>query len=117
MLNKIYARQSPNITLSDLKALWKVLRVGQVSYGPMVEEFEKQFAAYVGVRSACMVNMGRTAEFVALKGLNFKSGDEIIMPSYNFPIVPIVVKMLGLKPVFVDVEEDTFNINPLHIEA
>lgn len=116
MFKKTFARQSPNLGMTDFKAVYGALKSGQVFEGPSIEKFEKELARYLGVKYVLVVNMGRTAEYVALKGMDFSQGDEIILPSYNFPIVPIVVKMQGLKPVFVDVEEDTFNIDPSLIE-
>ncbi len=113
---KTFARKSPNINFEDFQAAWKTMRAGEVFCGPMVEEFESMLAQYIGVKHVITVNMGRAAEFLALRSLNFSPGDEIIMPSYNFPIVPAIVKMLQLKPVFVDVGPDTFNINPDLIE-
>jgi perosamine synthetase len=116
MLKKVFPRQNPNIDLEDLKCVYRVIRAGEVFSGPLIDDFERKLSDYTGIKHTIMLNMGRAAEFLALKGLGLSEGDEIIMPSYNFPIVPILVKMLGLKPVFVDVEPDTFNIDPSLIE-
>ena len=116
MCKKIFARQSPNIDLKDFKSAFRAIKSKEVVYGPLIEDFERRFSEYTEIKYVGMLNMGRTAEWVALKAMDFSEGDEIIMPSYNFPIVPILVKMSGLKPVFVDVEPDTFNIDPSLIE-
>lgn len=113
---KIFPRQNPNLDMGDFRAALQTIKSGEIFDGPLIKNFEAKIAEYVGVKYAILLNMGRAAEMLALKGLDFSPGDEIIMPSYNFPVVPIVVKMLGLKPVFIDIDPHTFNINPLLIE-
>lgn len=116
IFKKAFSRQSPNLDLSDFKQVLSTVTSNTIYSGPKIEEFEKQLSDYLNQKYVILVNMGRTAELLALQSLDFSVDDQIIMPSYNFPIVPIIVKMLGLKPVFVDVEEDTFNIDPELIE-
>jgi dTDP-4-amino-4,6-dideoxygalactose transaminase len=81
-----------------------------------VKKFEDEFAKYLGVNNAIAISSGRTAFYLILKSLNFKKGDEIIVPSYTVHIIPNIVQAVGLKPVFVDADENTFNINPYLIE-
>ena len=116
MYKKVLPRQNPNIKFSDFRNVWRTIISNEVYFGSQIEKFERILSEYIGTRHVTLVNMGRTAELVALEALEFSKGDEIIMPSYNYPIVPTVVKMLGLKPVFVDVDPDTFNIDTNLIE-
>jgi len=80
--------------------------------GKDVEKLEKDLAVYLGVKQTCSFNEGRTALHVALQALNLNQGDEILVPAYTCPIVFEVVLRLGLKPVFVDVNLETCNIDP-----
>jgi dTDP-4-amino-4,6-dideoxygalactose transaminase len=89
---------------------------GQVLRGPEVEQFEQEFAEYIGVRHAIGVSSGRAALYLALKALGLKEGDEIIMPAYTFHIVPLVIHACGLKPIFIDVDPHTYNIDVSRIE-
>jgi dTDP-4-amino-4,6-dideoxygalactose transaminase len=84
---------------------------GKVLQGPEVAEFEERFAEFIGARHAVGVSSGRAALYLAIKSLGLAQGDEIIMPAYTFHIVPLVVKACGLKPVFVDVLPDTYNMD------
>jgi len=116
VLQKTFARQNPNIDRKDFGAVIDTIKRGQIFYGDSKDRFERKLAEYLGLPYVITCNMGRGAELFALKGLGLSPGDEIIMASYNFPIVPVVIKLLGLKPVFVDVCSDTFNIDPQLIE-
>jgi dTDP-4-amino-4,6-dideoxygalactose transaminase len=84
---------------------------GKVLQGPEVAEFEERFAEFIGTRHAVGVSSGRAALYLAIKSLGLTEGDEIIMPAYTFHIVPLVIKACGLKPVFVDVLPDTYNMD------
>jgi dTDP-4-amino-4,6-dideoxygalactose transaminase len=90
---------------------------GKVLDGPEVERFENEFAAYIGSRYALGVSSGRAALYLAFSSLDLAPGDEVIMPAYTFHIVPLVIAACDLKPVFVDVEPDTYNIDCSRIEA
>ena len=76
-----------------------------------VSEFEKRFADYIGCKYAIAVCSGRYALELILKGIGLKPGDEVIVPSYTFYIVIKVILKLGLKPVFVDIDPKTANID------
>jgi dTDP-4-amino-4,6-dideoxygalactose transaminase len=80
--------------------------------GKDVERLENDLAIYLGVNQIRSFNEGRTALHVALQTLNLNQGDEILVPAYTCPIVFEVVMRLGLKPVFVDVNLETCNIDP-----
>ncbi|MBS3055594.1 MAG: DegT/DnrJ/EryC1/StrS family aminotransferase [Candidatus Aenigmarchaeota archaeon] len=81
-----------------------------------VEVFEKEFAKYIGVRHAFAVSSGRYAMQLILKSLNLDRGSEVIVPSYTFHQLPEIIKRIGLKPVFVDIDTTTFNLDPEKVE-
>ena len=113
---KAYPRHSVNLSAGCYSAVMRVLIHRKVLQGPQVEAFERHFADYIGVRHALGVSSGRAALYVALRALRFREGDEIIMPAYTFHIVPLVIKACGLKPVFVDVLPDTYNMDVSLVE-
>jgi len=89
----------------------KMLLKGQLVSGRTVAEFEKEFSSYIGTKYAITVPSGRIGLYFILKGMGLKSGDEVILPSYNSPIVLNILRSVNVKPIFVDVEQDTLNIN------
>ena len=113
----------PAITADEQDAVREALASGRLAQGPRVAEFEQAFAAYVGVRHAVAVNSGTAALHVALlvHGIgavaNGEAGDEVIVPAFSFAATANAVLQAGARPVFVDVREGDFNINPAAIEA
>lgn len=117
-----------NIPLIDLKAQYKsiaedldrvtkeVLSSAAYIMGKNVTEFEKEFAEYIGVKHAIAVGNGTDALVIALKSLGIGSGDEVITSTFTYFASAECISAVGATPVFVDVEEDTFNINPSKIE-
>lgn len=81
-----------------------------------LNKFEERFANYLGVKQSIGVSSARKGLFLCLKALGIKCGDEIIISSMNYFAIPAVVKSLGFKLIFVDVEKDTANIDPEKIE-
>ena len=108
---RAYPRHSVNLSGGCYSAILGVLARGNVLQGPEVEEFESRFARFIGVRHAVGTSSGRAAIYLALQSLGLNEGDEIIMPAYTFHIVPLVVHACGLKPVFIDVSPDTYNVD------
>lgn len=89
---------------------------GWVTQGPEVKAFEEEFAACVGAKHACAVSSCTTALHLALLAVGVKPGDEVITVSHSFIATANAVRYCGARPVFVDIEPDTFNMDPGKIE-
>ncbi len=102
----------------EVEAVVRVLKSGRLAQGPEVEAFEREFADYVGVNHAVAVANGTVALDLALKALRIGPGDEVITTPFTFVATANSILYQGARPVFVDIEQDTFNINPdLVLEA
>jgi len=95
----------------------RVLEHGQYIMGPEVRELEERLEAYTGARHCITVSSGTEALLMSLMALGVGPGDEVITTPFTFVATAEVVVLLGAKPVFVDVEPDTCNIDALLIEA
>lgn len=103
----------PFISEKDINSVVQSLNRNELSgRSPVCKEFEEKFASKFNVRHAVAVNSGTSALFIALKTLGIGEGDEVIVPAFGFIAIPNAVRHVGAKPVFVDVEQDTFNIDP-----
>ena len=93
---------------------------GRLSMGQKTKEFEKTFSKYIGTRYGIAVNSGTSANMLALATLieagELKRGDEVVLPAATFSSVASPVLQLGLKPVYVDVDPVTYNINPSEVK-
>lgn len=107
----------PLIGEEEKRVVLAILESGKLSQGKLVEEFEKQFAAYIGVRQAIATSNGTTALHAALLAHDIGTGDEVITTPFSFIATANAVRMCGATPVFVDVDEKTFNTNPKLIEV
>ena len=110
------ATQYASIKDDILKAITAVCDSQSFALGPAVSEFEGEIAPYCGCKYAIGVSSGTDALLVALMALDIKPGDEVITTPFTFFATAGSVARLGAKPVFVDVEEDSFNIDPSGIE-
>jgi perosamine synthetase len=90
---------------------------GWVTQGPQVQAFEEEFAAYVGAKHAVALSNCTTALHLALHLLGVSSGDEVITVSHSFIATANAIKYCGARPVFVDIDPATYNIDPRLIEA
>ena len=95
----------------------RVLDHGQYILGPEIAELEQQLAAYVGARHCISVASGTEALLIALLALDIKAGDEVVTTPFTFVATAEMMVLLGAKPVFVDAEEDTANIDASKIAA
>ncbi len=107
----------PLIGEEEVEAAAKALRSGWVSQGPRVAEFEQVFAAYVGAPHACAVSSCTTALHLALLAVGVKPGDQVITVSHSFIATANSIRYCGAIPVFVDIEPDTFNLDPARLES
>ncbi len=107
----------PDIGEDEVQAAAQALRSGWVSQGPRVAEFEESFAAYVGAPYACAVSSCTTALHLALLAVGVKPGDEVITVSHSFIATANSIRYCGATPVFVDIEPDTFNLDPARLEC
>jgi len=98
-------------------AVRKVLKDGQYIMGTSVRKFEEEFAAYCGTRYAVGVNSGTDALLLSLVACGIKKGDEVITVANTFFATAEAISLSGAKPVFVDVEEGTYNIDVKKIEG
>jgi dTDP-4-amino-4,6-dideoxygalactose transaminase len=85
--------------------------------GPFVDRFEKNLAHYCGVKHAIGVTSGTDALLLSMMAIGIKPGDEVICPAFTFFATAGCVARLGAKPVFVDIEPDSFNIDPAKLKA
>ena len=98
------------------RAVNKVLRSGNLTQGPEVAAFEREFSQFVNERECVAVNSGTSALHLALLSLGIGAGDEVIIPSFTFAATANSVALTGAKPVFVDIDINTYNIDPNLIE-
>jgi dTDP-4-amino-4,6-dideoxygalactose transaminase len=102
----------PEVTSDDVASVVEALEKGNLSSGEYVERFEKAFASFVGARHAVAVNSGTAALQVALKTMGVGQGDEVITTSFSFAATSNAIVLAGARPVYVDIEEDTYNVDP-----
>ncbi|MBE9209837.1 DegT/DnrJ/EryC1/StrS family aminotransferase [Nostoc sp. LEGE 06077] len=98
-------------------AVLEVLASGRYIGGPIIESFEQQFAAYHGVTNCIACNSGTDALYLALRGLEIGAGDEVITTPFTFIATAEVISAVGAKPVFVDIDINTFNLDLRQIAA
>jgi dTDP-4-amino-4,6-dideoxygalactose transaminase len=111
------ARYGVRSVPGDEKAVLSAFRRGEAVEGPQIAEFEQRFAEYHGLEHAITASFGRMACFYILRALSLPQGSEIIFPALTFWVVPEIARRAGLRPVFVDIDPATFNIDPAKIES
>lgn len=124
MLNGQYTNMSdfiplakPNIREKDIALVAEVLRSGMLVQGKYVAELEAKFMELSGAKHASALSNGTATLHLALKALGIGPGDEVIVPAFSYMATANVIELVGAKPVFVDIDLATFNIDVTKIEA
>jgi perosamine synthetase len=108
----------PIIGDDERTAVDRVLRSGMLSQGPEVEAFEAEFSShFVEGRPVVAVNSGTAGLHLGLLAAGVGPGDEVIVPSFTFAATPNAVALTGATPVFVDIEPETFTLDPIAVDA
>ncbi len=107
----------PDITAREIEAVCEVLRSPNLSLGPKLAEFEQAFANYIGTKRAVAVNSGTSGLFLCMLALGIAPGDEVITTPFTFIASAASIMMAGARPVFVDIDPASLNIDPAKIEA
>ena len=110
-------RQYATLRAEIEPAVLELLASGAYVLGPAVEQFESAAASFLESEHAVGVANGTDALLIALRALDLQPGDEVISTPFTFYSAAEVVAQLGAKPVFVDIEDQTFNLDPAQIEA
>jgi perosamine synthetase len=105
----------PLLAEGEANAAREAVLSGWVSQGPQVAAFERDFATLVGAPHACAVSNCTTALHLALAALDIGPGDEVITASHSFIATANCIKYCGATPVFVDIDPDTYNIDPVRV--
>lgn len=106
----------PNLGFSERKRVSRVLASGKLAQGSLVLEFESKFSKKFGFSASVALNSGTSALHLGGIALDLESGDEVIVPSFTFAATANAFAVQGATPVFADVEEDFFTINPDSVE-
>jgi perosamine synthetase len=102
----------PDLGREELEAVAEVLESGQLTMGPKVAELEAGLARACGVEHAVVVSSGTAALHLAVLALGLGEGDEVLVPAYTLPATANVVALSGARPVLVDVDPATMNLDP-----
>ncbi len=106
----------PLIGGEEIDEVVKVLKSGLIAQGPKVAEFEERFAEYVNVEHGVATSSGTTALHLALLAADLKKGDEVITTPFTFAATANSILHVDARPVFVDIEPQTYNLDPQKIE-
>jgi perosamine synthetase len=107
----------PDVGAAELAEVAEVLESGMLTMGPKVLEFEAEIARLCGVEHAFAVSSGTAALHLAVLAFGLQPGDEVVVPAYTFPATANVVALAGLRPVLVDVDPLTMNLDPAQIKV
>lgn len=107
----------PNLTQAEIDAVVDVLRGPTLSLGPKVPEFETSFARYCGTKHAIAVSSGTTGLHLLVRAMGIGVGDEVVTTPFSFVASTNCMLIEGAKPVFVDIDAHTWNIDATKIES
>ena len=116
MTKKFIPFALPDLDELELDGIARTIQSGWITSGPIVRQFEEEFAKKVGARNAVAVNSCTAAMHLALEAIGLKRGDEVITTPYTFAATAEVVRYFDAKPVLVDINPGDFNISPDLIE-
>jgi perosamine synthetase len=102
----------PSIDEADFQAVHEVLASGYLVQGTRVAAFEEAVASYIGCKYAVAVSSGTAALHLALLALDVRPGDLVLVTAYSWISTANVIELCGAQPVFVDIQPDTFNLDP-----
>lgn len=114
---KKYQIAKPHITKSEKDAVLEVLDSGNLSLGPKYREFEEKFAKTIGTKYACSVSSGTAGLHLAMIAAGVEAGDEVITSPFSFIASANCILYVDAKPVFIDVDPITYNMDFTKIEA
>ena len=107
----------PAMGVEERDLVWSAMESGQLAQGERVRSFESQFADFVGTRHAMATNSGTSALHLAFLGLGIGPGDEVVTVAFTFFASASAIVHAGARPVFVDIDEATYTIDPDQVEA
>jgi len=117
MKNKNIPLAKPLIGRNEKRAVQKVLNSGNLAQGPVVAEFESSFSKFVGDRDCVAVNSGTSGLVTAVMSLGIGQSDEVIVPSFTFAASANSIALCGAKPIFIDIDRKTFNLDYKLLES
>jgi perosamine synthetase len=106
----------PDIDESDIAGVVEVIRSGRLALGPKTEDFEKLIAEYIGVKHGIAVSSGTAALHLIVRALGIGKDDEVLVPSFTFAASVNAFLYEGARPVFLDIENKSYNLDPADIE-
>ena len=115
--NRSIPLSRPDVSEADVEAVAAVLRSGRLSLGPVGPQFEAAFAKAVGAKHAVAVSSGTAALHLCLIALGIGPGDEVITTPFSFVASANCILYVGARPIFVDIDEHTLNLDPARLEA
>ena len=113
---KMIKLAEPVVGEEELLAVQEVFKSGWLSEGPMTKKFETVVAEFVGAKNAIATTNCTTALEMALRAVGVTSGDQVILPDFTYPATADVVSWLGAKPVLVDVDFSSYNVDFAEVE-
>jgi perosamine synthetase len=103
---------NPDLTGNEAKYALEAIQSGWIGTGPFIKRFEAEFARLSGARAAVACANGTVALHLALRAMGLEAGDEVIVPSFTYVASANAVRLCGAEPVFVDVDPETWCIDP-----
>lgn len=115
-LNNMISISDPEIDENEIRAVTKVLKTHNIAQGKKVFDFEKKFSKFCGSKYAIATNNGTSALHTTLYTVGIKENDQVITTPFTFVATANAILMVGAKPSFVDINPETYNIDPSKIE-